>query len=180
MTTGERKLAYLFQEHSIEEVRAWNRRLKYFRYFRAYGGHANDRDSLDVAIAWGGEEELQTIFRQLEIEVVAHSTIPPQPVAGVSYSRAEYETFPALIPGTRWLEQPGHTRIGESPVFVWCLKDRIMISPKNDSPDVEESTVAAAEAIEPHLTVLADRIIDPPRDTDHYLCVAKHPPLGSG
>lgn len=40
---------YLFEEHPETELRAWARRLKLFRFFRAFGGHANDGDSLDVA-----------------------------------------------------------------------------------------------------------------------------------
>lgn len=177
MTLDKRKQAYFFERHSIEEVRSWNQRLKYFRYFRAYGGHANDRDSLDVAIAHRGGEDLLSILGQLGIHPTRYSSAPPQPEVGVSYPSTEFDKFPSLISGTRWIEQPGHTEIAGLPVFVWCHDDRIMINPKIDSWDIDDSTVVAAEAIESHLNRFADRIIDPPRDTDHYLCVAKHPEL---
>ncbi len=175
MNLDERKQAYFFERHSIDEVRSWNQRLKYFRYFRAYGGHANDRDSLDVAIAHRGGKDLLAVLEQLGIRPKSYSSAPPQPERGVSYPHTEFEKFPSLIPDTRWIEQPGHTEIAGLPVFVWCYDDRIMISPKNESWDIDDSIVRAAEAIEPHLTGLADRIIDPPKDTEHYLCVANHP-----
>ena len=179
MNLDERKQAYFFERHSIDEVRSWNQRLNYFRYFRAYGGHANDRDSLDVAIAHQGGGDLLTVLEQLGIHPKRYSLAPPQPEAGVSYPHTEFEKFPSLIPNTRWIEQPGHTVIAGLPVFVWCHDDRIMISPKNESYDIGDSIVRAAEEIELHLTGLADRIIDPPKDTEHYLCVAKHPKLSS-
>ena len=177
MKLDERKHAYFFERHSIEEVRSWNQRLKYFRYFRAYGGHANDSDSLDVAIGYRGVEDMLSVMEKLGINLIKFSSTPPQPVAGVSYPFSEFEKFPSLIPGTRWIKQPGHTVIAGLQVFVWCYDDRIIISPKKESLDVDESTIAAAEAIEPYLVDFAERIIGPPKDTDHYLCVAKHPKL---
>lgn len=180
MTPDDRKWQYLFERHSIDEVRSWNRRLQYFRYFRAYGGHANDEDSLDVAIRYHDSDDLLSVLSQLEIYPTIHSEAPPQPEFGVLYTPDDFNKFPSIVEGTRWIEQPGHTRLFGEPVFVWCKKDRIMISPAQNSLDVCESTVVAAEVIEPHLTKLRDRIFDPPRDTDHYLCEANYPNLKSG
>ena len=181
MTIDERKQRYLFERHTVDEVRSWNRRLRFFRYFRAYGGHANDSDSLDVAISYRGTEDLVSVLDEIGIYPTSYSSssAPAQPKTGVSYPITEFEEFPSIVEGTCWIEQPGHTEIFGVSVFVWCYGDRILISPKNDSWDIDESTVAAAEAIEPHLTGLSGRIIDPPRDTDHYLCEAKHPILSS-
>ena len=179
MTTDERKWSYFFERHSIDEVRSWNKRLKYFRYFRAYGGHANDRDSLDVAISHRGGKDLLAVLEQIGIRPKNHSSAPPQPEVGVRYPHTEYEKFLSLIPNTRWIEQPGHTEIAGLQVFVWCYDDRIVISPKNDSWEIDDAVVKVAEAIEPHLTGISDRLIDPPKDTEHYLCVSNHPELGS-
>ena len=43
--------AYLHERHSPEELRGWARSLAYFRFCRAFGGHANDGDCLRVALA---------------------------------------------------------------------------------------------------------------------------------
>jgi hypothetical protein len=179
MTFEDRKQQYLFERHSVDEVRAWNRRLRFFRYFRAFGGHANDSDSLDVAISYNGEADLLAVLEAVGIHPRRFTETPPQPKTGVSYPSEEFEKFPSIVEGTRWIEQPGHTEIFGTPVFVWCHKDRIMISPRNDSWDIDESTILAAESVEPHIAEMRDRIIDPPRDTDHYLCGAKHPILRS-
>ena len=177
MKFEDRKQQYLFERHSIAEIQAWNRRLRFFRYFRAYGGHANDADSLDVAISYNGESDLLAVLGTLGIHPRIFTEAPPQPKTGVSYPSEEFEKFPSIVEGTRCIEQPGHTEIFGTRVFVWCHKDRIMISLTNDLWDVGEATIRAAELIEPHIAEMRERIIDPPQDSDHYLCGAKHPIL---
>ena len=179
MTPEDRKRRYLFERHSFDEIHSWNRRLQCFRYFRALGGHANDEDSLDVAIRYQGVDDLLQVLGQLGISPVIHSRAPARPEYGVSYTADEFSKFPSIIGGTQWIQQPGHTHLFGEPVFIWCEKDRIMISPEKSTLDIVESNVAAAEAIEPHLAKLRDRIIDPPRQSDHYLCAANYPELGS-
>ena len=175
MELDDLKRRYLFATHSIEEVRSWNRRLKYFRYFRAFGGHANDSDSLDAAISYKDTNDLVAIMEQLGVRLSIFSDEPAKPVSGHEYTPSEFEAFPSIIPNTNWIKQPGHTEIFGHAVFIWCYEDRIMISPKHDLGIIDESTIAVAESIEPHLKKYKRRIIDPPRDSDHYLCGAKHP-----
>lgn len=177
MQFDDRKHQYLFERHSVDEVRSWNRRLRFFRYFRAFGGHTNDSDSLDVALRYSGQQDLLTALGKLGIHPRRFTKTPPQPKTGVSYPSEEFEKFPSIVEGTRWVEQPGHTEIFGAPVFIWCHKERIMISLTNDSWDIDESTVRAAESIEPYITTMSGSIIDPPWSTDHYLCGANHPIL---
>jgi len=39
-------LSYLYREHRQAELEEWTRELRFFRYCRALGGHANDGDEL--------------------------------------------------------------------------------------------------------------------------------------
>ena len=60
---------YLFEEHDEKKLRKWSRRLKFFRFFRALGGHANDGDSLDVAFAYVEPAQLDTFLAGLGIKL---------------------------------------------------------------------------------------------------------------
>ena len=50
--------SHLFSDHAELTLRDWARRLRIFRFCRAFGGHANDGDSLEAAYGWGSEQEL--------------------------------------------------------------------------------------------------------------------------
>ena len=174
---------YLFECHSVEEVRDWNRRLKYFRYFRAYGGHANDFDSLDAAIRYDGVDDLMFVMGELGIKLTKHSSAPPDLEFGVTYTLEDLIAHPSIIDGTQWIEQPGNTQIFGHSVFVWCDEVRIKIHPKltisskTRTYEVDESIVAIAESLERHLAPFSDRMIDPPEDSMNYLCAANYPIL---
>ncbi len=118
MTLEERKQKYLFERHSVDEVRAWNRRLRFFRYFRAYGGHANDSDSLDVAISYHGEQDLLAVLESVGIRPRRFTEAPPQPKTGVSYPSEEFVKFPDIVEGTHWIEQPGEAEIFGSAIRI--------------------------------------------------------------
>ena len=105
--------AYLFESHSESTLRGWAQRLHLFRFCRAYGGQANDSDSLDLVYRYQSVEELREFFGGLGIELVTFDERPPQPEAGVSYSGEDFGRFPSLIPGTQWIKQPGHCSIGK-------------------------------------------------------------------
>lgn len=57
---------YLYRRHSQEELRTWARRLRYFRFCRAIGGHANDGDRLLLALRHEGEADAQALCAQLD------------------------------------------------------------------------------------------------------------------
>lgn len=175
----KRKRAYLFENHSVETIRGWYERLRFFRYFRAYGGHANDGDSLDLAIRYEGEKDLIDLFARLGIEPVRYECEPEQPVPGQSYPGTEFARFPPLVPGTRWIRQPGRLSIVGTEAHVWCYGDHVLVSAGGASYQVSEETVCAAEAIEAAVdfTSIMDRVLDPPRATDHYISPANHPSL---
>jgi hypothetical protein len=165
---------YFFQSHSEDTLRNWARRLRIFRYFRAYGGHANDSDSLLAAFQYRSIEELVAFFCLLEIPLVHHSLPPPQPVPGATYRNDEMARFPSLIPGSTWLEQPGHGVIGGKNAFLWCTQREIQIV-LSDGYAVTEATVSQAEAIEEILAIASLEKIDPPLDNKHCLCPKYYP-----
>lgn len=170
----DRWTQYLFERHSEAQLRAWAVRLAFFRFFRAFGGHANDGDSLDVAFAYHGADQLVFFFAQLGIELFRFSDKPSQPELGVTYRGSAFSSFPSLIPGTRWIRQPGHCEVGGVGVFIWCGADQIKIS-LSDAYEVTEQNVADAEKVEMQLGRLDFPRVDPPLDTHNYICPQYYP-----
>ena len=166
---------YLFERHSESELRDWASRLNLFRYFRAYGGHANDGDSLDVALSYSTTESLLDLFRLLRFEPVIFNEKPLQPIAGVSYTGEEYWKFPSLITGTEWIQQPSHCELFGIKVHFWCESGIAKISTSPASYDVNIEHVLAAEKLEKEFMKLNLNYIDPPRETEHYICPKYYP-----
>ncbi|MES2674549.1 MAG: hypothetical protein V4660_09930 [Pseudomonadota bacterium] len=166
---------YLFGQHPESELRSWALRLKYFRYFRAHGGHANDGDSLDVAFSYSSTDELLNIFNEIGYKPLIYSKIPPQPVAVVSYTGDEWSKFSSLIPNAQWIKQPGHCEILGVRVFFWCENGSARISTNPASYIVNNEHVLAAEALELEFKKLNLTYIDPPRDTKNYICPKYYP-----
>lgn len=167
---------YLFREHSEAELREWATRLRLFRYFRAYGGHANDADSLDVAFRYDGHAELMSLLERLGLRVRVFHDKPPQPVPGQQYSAQELSAFPSLVSGTRWIEQPGHCTIFGKAVFIWCSTSAVKLSASAGSWTVTEDHVRAAEALEQEFAHRGPfEVVDPPADTEHYVCPKYYP-----
>ncbi len=171
--------SYIFERHSESEIRSWNKRLNYFRYFRAFGGHANDGDSLDLAIRYSGNDQLLNIFRLLNIKAEIFDAKPPQPEFGKSYSGFEFALFPSLIKNTRWMKQPGWINIMNEPAFVWAHEDHVILTAGPRSYEVNEERVECAVKIERSVDFASvkDMIIDPPKNTPHYVSPVYYPEL---
>ncbi|WP_345531356.1 hypothetical protein [Viridibacterium curvum] len=165
---------YLFEAHPEATLRNWARRLQKFRFFRAYGGHANDGDSLDVCYAYQDTGELQEFFAHLGVKLVMHETQPPQPEPDVSYPGDVYAAFPSLIPGTRWIEQPRYCVIDGHKVFAWCEVGKIRLS-IGMNYEVTPSDVTVAEAIERLLENVSLTVIEPPIDNRNCICPKFYP-----
>lgn len=165
---------YLFKSQSEATYRNWAKRLRLFRFFRAFGGHANDGDSLDVAYKYDTPEELLGFFKFLGIVLIHHLEKPGQPEPGVSYPGDVFAKFPSIIKGTKWIEQPNHCQISGIDAFIWCEENRIKIS-VGKSYEITEEDVANAEKIETLLVASPLENIDPPADTKHYVCPKYYP-----
>lgn len=170
----DRWTRYLFEIHSEATLRSWAKRLQFFRFFRAYGGHANDGDSLDVAFRYAGIQQLEGFLDALGVKLTKHSVKPPQPEQGKSYSGEVFSKFPSLIPGTAWIEQPGHSQIAGTKIFIWCGEGEVKISVGENYTICEEDVVAAVD-IERELAGLNLQRIDPPSDSKHYICPKYYP-----
>ncbi|MFT4130129.1 hypothetical protein [Labrys sp. (in: a-proteobacteria)] len=170
---------YLFERHDRQQIAQWARRLRYFRFCRAVGGHANDGDELLVAIGLQAGADLADVCAALGIVLEAVAPGSPQPVPGVAYTAEAYQGFASIVPGTKGILQPGHIELAGQPVYAHAQTNRLEISLSDpDSPyEVTEATVRSAERMEALLAPLADRLIDPPRASRHCVCPAHYPEM---
>jgi hypothetical protein len=169
---------YLLRSHSKEVLQQWASALRFFRFFRAYGGHANDGDSLVVAFRYTGLRDLKHLCDDLGLPLNQLHPDRPKPIPGQRYTFRQFSVFKSEIGDFPDFEQPGHQTIYGEDVFVWCEGGKMKISVKcrgDDGYSVTEDDVESAKRIEAHLEQFRGRVIDPPEDTDHFLCPLYYP-----
>lgn len=176
-TDDARWNAYLHERHSRETLRDWARSLSFFRFCRAFGGHANDGDCLRAVFALASEAQLCEVFAQLGIPLERLPPDHPEPAIGVHYTGTEFMKF---VPAARGyglpLRQPGKVRMAGASVFAWVHPGRLDLSMSDDEPyDVTARTVREAQAVEALLRPLAAICIDPPQEGRNCLSPKAHP-----
>lgn len=179
-TDDSRWNAYLHERHSRETLRDWARSLSFFRFCRAFGGHANDGDCLRVALAVASEAQLCEVFARLGIALERLPPDHPEPVIGVHYSGTEFKKFVSAAHGYGLpVRQPGQVRIAGVAVFAWLRAGRLELSMADaDEPyDVTARTVREAQAVEAVLRPLAGLCIDPPQEGRNCLSPKACPSL---
>ena len=88
-----RWLDYLFHRHPPAELGAWARRLRYFRFCKAIGGHANDGDQLVAALRYADAADLRHLLAQLGLPGNAAHRF------GAAHHRAAPGRLPLRVPG---------------------------------------------------------------------------------
>ncbi len=65
-------LAYLYRQHNRAELTEWTQAMRFFRYCRAVGGHANDGDQLLAALRCENAADLARLLAALGLEQPGH------------------------------------------------------------------------------------------------------------
>ena len=60
---------HLFRTHDKITIQKWLSELKYFVFYRAVGGHANDEDTFETVIQFNDEKELKIISDLIDLEL---------------------------------------------------------------------------------------------------------------
>jgi hypothetical protein len=121
-------LAYLFEKHSQQEVTSWAAQLRYFYFFRAAGGHANDGDELRAGICYTDKADLEFKLGLLGIIPGKITAEDPQPQLGKSYQSNEFSLFKTPVSHFPDLKQPGHIVITKISLFVWITPQIMQFS----------------------------------------------------
>lgn len=105
MKIGRLSDTWLFETHSREELSSWVKQLKFFYFFRASGGHANDGDLFKASIKFSNKQDLAYKLSKMGISSSA------LPVGSKSAS-----------------EQPLYQMINGNRCFVWVQGRSITVS----------------------------------------------------
>ncbi|MDX3102087.1 hypothetical protein [Nonomuraea angiospora] len=178
---GQRWTDYLYERHPPARLHTWARELAYFRFCRAYGGHANDGDQLLAGLRVETRDDLVRTLSTLGVPVTWLDPDTPRPVPGVAYAAAEFARFPAAMPRFPGIGQPGHVEIAGQRAHVWSHGDRLDLSVADtvDPYNVSDAAVASAKAIEALLAPIAGQVVDPPQDDRNCVCPRYYPDLWS-
>ena len=156
---------HIFQEHPKQFLIDWARRLKYFRFVKADGGHGSSPDKILLSLKYNGQDDLIKLFENLGINYQQYKKRPIKPEL-------------SLIPKTEWIEQPKHQVFNNINLFVWGYEENIEFSITGSSENKWKITVAEfenAESLETLFENYVQRLIDPPQDTKHCLCPKHYP-----
>ena len=169
--------SYLFREHPRAEIQRWATTLRYFRFCRAAGGHANDGDSFLLVLRYQGQDDLLDLLSRLG---VTPRTVPP-PRSGddrlwAGYTAEELARLPDAVPDCPGIAQPGRQRIREANCFLWAAGGRLAVnlSDSTNEYEVTEASFVAAQRIEEIVASVAARIVEPPEDNELCICPKYH------
>ena len=150
---------YFFRPHSRAELTEWTSAMRYFRFCRAIGGHANDPDILLCALRVDSEAALIRLTRSLGIPLLEVLAVGQAAQLGRNRP-TPIEAFPRFI-------QPGRLRLAGVDCFAWVGQDRLELSVFGAAAvpyEVDRHDVENARKIEELLVPFADQVIDPPHE----------------
>ena len=162
-----RSHAWFFRSHSPAELKEWTARMRFFRFYRAVGGQANDGDTLQCALSVSTESELIALTSALQINLLELPADERQLVTGQQYTIAELRRFRRRMESFPRFEQLGRIRLAAVECFasVWDSRMELRLSGAAGDPyEVSEEDVPNAIQIERLLIPFADKVIPPAPD----------------
>jgi len=159
-----KRAAWFFRTHGFEELARWTASMRYFRFVRALGGHANDGDTLEVALRFDSERDLVALATDLGIVL---REAPPAPVAkrGRAHRAEELDESPCRIDGHPRYLQPCLVELDGVRCFAWVYRGRLVLrlsGAAGDPYEVTEDDVREALLLEVRIAPFADRVLEPP------------------
>lgn len=175
--------AWIVRGHTQDELQRWATSLRFFRFCRAFGGHANDGDVFEVLIQFQSEHDLREICSLLGLRLNPLPAHSPCPVPGRGYSAEEFSKFRSRIQNLTHLGQPGWCQVNGIPAFVWVDENGLRIcfaGGAGDPYQVTEQDFENALSAEGLLEPLRGRVVDPPRDNPGCVCPKFYPAFWVG
>lgn len=135
---------WLYEMHDKDELSSWVSSLKYFRFVRAWGGHANDGDEFVLLIKYNDFDDMKRILSDLGINLKSIPDDYPRPISGKAYTWEEYQLFKHEIMNYPGYEQPGKVTLLNRGIFIYVRNSVIEINIQ----DIENPYVVTAETYE--------------------------------
>ena len=107
----------------------WNRQLRYFRFYFAHGGHANDMDMLSAGIRFAPTETgLLEVFACMGIELQRIPASMPRREVGRTYNSDDRDKYADPIRAYPAFACPAFVSIEGMPAHLDVAADRIRIA----------------------------------------------------
>ena len=164
---------YMFAEHDQATLQRWASQLSYFRFCRAFGGHANDGDQFLVVLRYLNESGYRSILESLGLKPKLIAPDDKAVTSRKSYPVSETQEYKFAIKDLPHLEQMGWCEINDCRCHVWASLGRLSISvagANDDAYRVAEPDFENAKSIETKLGAMRKFVIDPPRDDRNCIC----------
>ncbi|EFC46149.1 predicted protein [Naegleria gruberi] len=148
----------MYRFHSKEELVSWTNRMRYFRFVRAYGGHANDGDTLLAKFSFETTQKVSEFLQSL----------------GVHEGKD--------IINNKNFTEDGFWRDlrNRDSIFLWITKEpptvTLHVQNKENCYEVKEDEVVRAIEIESLLDEFTEKSpINPPKPSNLCFCKENYP-----
>jgi len=156
--------AWFFRTHGREELARWTASMRFFRFVRAIGGHANDGDTLEVALRFDSEGDLIALATGLGIVLREVPAVRDERRKRAHRTR-EFDELPCRIDGHPRYLQPCLVELDGVQCFAWIYPGSLVLrlsGAAGDPYEVTEDDVRGALLLEARIAPFADRVLDPP------------------
>lgn len=118
----------LFENNTREELKRWCKRLNYFHYMRARGGHNCEGDAFCAYFRYDDKDDLinKLAFLDVKVNPIEQGMIAFDPLD--TYSFDDLDKIRITIPEHNDLEQPQNVNICGHKAHVWVQNGRFEIS----------------------------------------------------
>ena len=172
----------LFHPLVESDLSSWARSLVYFRICTSRGGLGDDNGTwMEARVRYTSERDLIYLLSSFGLSLakmppaIPHTPIKSTPYYDLVTSDA---SLPVAIETLPTYQQIGHCKVGEDSCFLWACESSLRFR-FGTNWTVTAEDVARARRFEKHLHQLADRIVDPPIDSECCLCPKHHAYLWS-
>jgi hypothetical protein len=162
--------AWFFRKHPRAELAGWTARLRFFRFWRALGGLANDGDTLRCALCVETERELFTVTQGLGIPLQVLPPDAPTVRVGQSYTLAEMRRLPSRMERFPQYAQLGRVTLAKVECLAQVWLDRLVLQvfgAAGDPFEVSEADVENAAKIEELIVPLSHMVVEAPVDSEY-------------
>ena len=159
----------MFSKHPVDQLVERTCQLHYFRYVRT----PREADTLEAKWLYKDIDEIKRFAERLGFEINVFDEKPAQAVVGVSYSHLE--RFAALIPGTKWWEEPGNVNIDGENVYISCTRDTVHMSIFHGGGEVYAEQFESAIRLETKLLPLKLKFVVPAVDEKYCFSESTYP-----
>ncbi len=167
-----------FHDVSLDQLTRWAKQIKIFRLVASKGYNKESCDTLLVRLRYDSPADFLSLLATLGVPANKLTPGSIQPRVGGTYTAKQAQQFEYPIDDVPGYRQPGICQLGQHYLLIWADRGVVKITYSHErgpSDYVGDLDVANAASLEQFLLPLADKLIDPPVDSEHCFCPKYYP-----